>query len=320
MFNDLSIIFQGPIIQIGKINYTLLALNSALINFPGAEIILSTWEGTEIQKEILDLNSIKIIYNVDPGSGIRKDKPLAYHNVNRIIKSSIEGLKNARGKYCIKTRSDMIFDSATCLHYFSRYNGRIENYSIFEDKIIVSNQTSINPNYGPRLLYHICDWFFLGRRDDLIDLYEIDFIDDNLQVRWYQFNKKPENSIDKNNLSLFMAEDFVISSYFKKYIKIEHDYYCDYSEDQKLLSEKLIASNFVIVDNQKLGIHSGKFNSLSRAYLWKCYTFQEWKKLYNIHVLKSHYTNFFNERLYILLLNLNPIHIYRILKYKYFAK
>ena len=316
-YNDLSIIFQGPIISDKFNNYTVLALNSALKHFPGSEIIFSTWKESVVPNEILENKLIKVLYNIDPGSGVRKDRPITYHNVNRIIVSSIQGIQFATRKYCIKTRSDMIFDSSSSIRYFSRYNKVIDSYSFFKDKIIVSNQTSINPSYGPKLLYHICDWFFLGRREDLLKLYDIKLIDDKIQVRWYETHPKPENQIDKNNLSLFMAEDYVISEFFKKKFKIKHDFYCDYDKEQEQISEMLIVNNFVIVDNNKLGIHSGKFQSLSQAYLWKCYTYQEWKNIYSKNILGKKLYFTFHERIALLLLNLNPIHIFRIIKHKY---
>jgi hypothetical protein len=210
----------------------------------------------------------------------------------------------------------MIFDSSKCLLFLSRYNKKNEKHSFFKERIIVSNQTSINPIYGPKLLYHICDWFFLGRKDDLIKLYDIEPFDDNLQARWYEFHPKPENTIDKNNLSLFMAEDYVISTFFKKYINIRHNYYCDYDTTQHELSKKLIANNFIVVDNKKLGIHSGKYQLLSQAYLWKCYTYQEWMYLYDTYILCKNTSHDYSERLHILLLNFSPIHILRILKQK----
>ena len=316
MYNDLSIVFQGPVIISGNRNYTIEALNSAITHFPGAEIIFSTWVGAVLPEEYTENKGIKIIYNIDPGSGVRKDKPITYHNVNRIIISSLEGLKYATRRYCIKTRSDMIFDSSNCLLYLFRFNMRNDIYSLFKDRIVVSNQTSINPTYGPKLLYHICDWFFLGRKEDLIKLYDVKLFEDNLQARWYNFHPKPENSIDKNNLSLFMAEDYVIATFFKKYINIRHEFYCDYDKSQQELSEKLIASNFVVVDNKKLGIHSGKYESLSRAYLWKCYTYQEWINLYNAYVLSKNKSQNYTERLYLLLLCCSPLLILRLLKQK----
>lgn len=316
MFSDLSIVFQGPIIINGGRNHTIEALNSALIHFPGAEIVLSTWAGSVLPEEFIQNKCIKIIYNIDPGSGIRKDKPITFHNVNRIIISSLEGLKVSTRKYCIKTRSDMVFSSSFCLLYLSRFNIRNEVYSLFNDRIVVSNQTSINTTFGPKLLYHICDWFFLGWKHDLIKLYDIELFDDDLYARWYQCHPKPENLIDKNNLSLYMAEDYVMATFFKKYFSIRHDFYCDYDNDQKVLSEKLIASNFVVVDNRKLGIYSGKYKSLSRAYLWKCYTFQEWVGLYNKYVLCKYISRKCTERFYLFILWFSPLHFLRVLKQK----
>tara|TARA_B100001059_G_scaffold235416_1_gene280956 strand:+ start:34839 stop:35768 length:930 start_codon:yes stop_codon:yes gene_type:complete len=297
-----SIIFQGPVVFFRGKNLTKNAIVSALKFFQGAEIILSTWRGQKLD-EIKQLN-VKIILNEDPGSEIRKDYPKTYHNANRIILSSFQGLKNASNDLIIKCRSDIIFKNQQCLNYFKLYKKYDNNFKILDNKVVVSNQTTINTKYGPKLLYHICDWFFLGNKKDLLKIFNINFIKDE-DVRYYSISTKPENIIDKNNISRYMAEDYITHKFISKYIKIRHDYYCDFDLVEKEKFERILSSNFVVVDNNKLGFKAGKYYNLSIRYLWKSYTYNEWKSLYRKYILYEKSNRFDIDR--IKLSFLNPI-------------
>ena len=280
----ISIVFQGPVIFFRGQNLTKNAIVSALKYFKDAEIILSTWEGQELH-EIKNLN-VKIILNKDPGSEIRKDNPKTFHNANRIILSSLEGIKIASNNIIIKCRSDIIFKNNQCLNFIKLYKKFDENYKIFDSKVVVSNQTTINTNYGPKLLYHVCDWFFIGHKSDLLKIFEIEFIKDE-DIRYYSISTKPENKIDKDNISRFMAEDYITHKFILKYKNIRHDFYCDYDSKEKEKYERILASNFIVVDNFRLGFRAGKYFNLSSRYLWKSYTFNEWLSIYRKYTLNE---------------------------------
>ena len=298
--NKLSIVFQGPVIFSKKENLTLKAISSAIKFFPDAEIIFSTWKGQNLD-HIRNLN-IKIILSIDPGSEIRKDNPKTYHNANRIILSSLEGIKSSSNNLIIKCRSDIIFYNNHCLNYLKIYKDCDKNFKILDNKVVVSNQTTINTKYGPKLLYHICDWFFIGQKSDLLMIFNIDFINDK-DVRYYSISTKPENIIDKNNISRYMAEDYITYKFISKYIKIRHDFYCDFDLVEKEKFERILASNFIVVDNNRLGFRAGKYFKLSTRYLWKSYTYNEWISIYRKYVINKNSLLFDIDRIKLYLLN-----------------
>jgi hypothetical protein len=280
----ITIVFQGPIVFVNGTNVTKKAIKTAMKIFPNSEIILSTWENESIA-DLYDL-SIKIILNKDPGSGLRKFNPKTYHNVNRIIVSSINGINEATNDIVIKCRTDIIFKNNNSLNIFYKYPQYDKNFAFLSKKVLVSNQTTINTNYGPPLLYHICDWFYLGIKEDLIKIFDINLMPSEYE-NYYNYFEKPENKIDVNNLSRYMAEDYITSTFLNKYTKINHDYYCEYTDFEHLKFEKILANNFIVVDNVRLGIYANKYYNLSKKYLWKSYTFFEWVQIYYNYAAKN---------------------------------
>ena len=306
--NDLiTIVFQGPIVNFKGINVTKKAIETSMKIFPNSEIILSTWENETLS----DLNHlpIKIILNEDPGSGLRKYNPKTYHNVNRIIVSSINGIKAATNELVIKCRSDIIFKNNNSIEFFDKFHDYNNEITFLDQRVVVSNQTSINVKYGPPLLYHLCDWFYLGTKADLIKIFDIKLMPSEYE-NYYNYFEKPENKIDVNNLSRYMAEDYITSTFLNKYTKISHDYYCEYTDFEHLKFEKILANNFIVVDNVRLGIYANKYHNLSKKYLWKSYTFFEWIQIYYKYAAKNnkHKLHDFDR---LILFILNPIQSFR---------
>lgn len=109
----LSIVVQGPIIRHAKspgqrcIEEVLLSHRTC---FPRAELILSTWQGEDVDGLDADI----IITNPDPGAliftfqgGITRPS-----NFNRMTQSALTGLAAASQPFCIKTRTDTLFTSS----------------------------------------------------------------------------------------------------------------------------------------------------------------------------------------------------------------
>jgi len=84
--------------------------------FPQSQIILSSWEGTDVSS----IDCKNILLNEDPGGAIRfidKKNNVNLDNINRQIVSTLSGLQQVNTKYAVKLRSDNIITSR------SRANG-----------------------------------------------------------------------------------------------------------------------------------------------------------------------------------------------------
>src|SRR5690242_7841279 len=91
---DISFVIQGPV-------RAELADNVGSIRalFPGAEIVLSTWQGKEPDVEV-----DHVVVNQDPGATLWRDN----ENTSRQIVSTRNGLLSASRPYAVKMRSDCV--------------------------------------------------------------------------------------------------------------------------------------------------------------------------------------------------------------------
>ena len=130
-YKDMSVTLQGSVDQTD----TPKCINSIRKWLPGAEIILSTWEGSDISGLDYDI----LVLNKDPGAVLMKEHlpKKKYLNVDRQIVSTQNGLKKATRKYALKIRSDLVLTTDNFLKYFDEYQARGENYNLFERKILV---------------------------------------------------------------------------------------------------------------------------------------------------------------------------------------
>ena len=169
--NDISIILQGSIVK----TETLKCLKSIRKFFPDSEVILSTWEGAEVE-ELGGLFDI-LVLNKDPQAVLMTEVKMTYNNLNRQLLSTQEGLKRATRKYAMKLRSDLILTSDKFLKYFDEFPKRSENYQLFAHKVLIptlfsryslkvsKNQASFN------VPFHPSDWWMFGLREDLNKYY-----------------------------------------------------------------------------------------------------------------------------------------------------
>src|SRR5436305_180058 len=103
---DISIVVQGPILNESSLNVTKnmtkLICHRLKKLFPESELILSTWEGVSAQEIPYD----KLILNKDPGAvWFNYLNHNDINNCNRMIISTLEGIKAASRKYILKVRS-----------------------------------------------------------------------------------------------------------------------------------------------------------------------------------------------------------------------
>jgi hypothetical protein len=286
-YSDLSIIVQGAI-ETKVVNtrkryipdgfsttqYVLFKLRQV---FPGAEIILSTWEGSAVSQLEFD----KIVFNQDPGAYIFNDEYRLYMNLNRQIVSTVGGLKLVSRKYAMKIRTDMLFDSVSCLDYLNKYlhKTRSDQYQLLQDRVLVTTITSFNPRKEVPYPHFPCDWLFLGLTEDVRDIFNIPLTDEPSFSRWYENHPKPKNHYDPYSLAQYQPESYIWSTFVKKKMALYFEYSSDVSNNNIEVSEAIFANNLVICSPSQLGFISLKYD-------WKIdvfptrYTHLEWLKLY----------------------------------------
>lgn len=262
--DEISVVVQGPIYP----NLTERNLLSIRNFLPNAEIILSTWHGSNVY----GLNYDKLILNDDPGGFTHKCNQLKTNNINRLIVSSRNGIAAAKNKYVLKIRSDFILKGSSFLKFFDRYDLVEPDFVIFKHKLLACSYFSRNPR-KINLMFHPSDIAFFGLKDDLFNLFDID-----LMSKSDEFYIKKDGKWDRK----YAPEQYIFISFLlknKKKISCNNQIFLN--EEQIFQTERYFASNFVFLDWKLFNLKPPiKFYNYQKLDYFSCITHVEWKKLY----------------------------------------
>lgn len=293
---DISVVVQGPIC--GQ-DVTQKCLNSIRAQLPNATIILSTWKGENVQ----DLSYDILVETEDPGNVTFEG--LAPNNVNRQIVSTLNGLKKITTPYALKIRSDMTLESTLFLEYFDRFPKRIEQFRVFEKRILngpcgIKRPNKINKllytntytklfsaesykriSYISKLLFHPADWIFFGLTEDLLKLWDIPLA---TSTYFYYFDPKTTDAELRPNRTTvqYSAEQYIFTSCLKKYGPLDYRDASQYTEKNEIKSIQALFNNFIFLDEYLWGYRTLKHNPgwLSWQSGLISYDFYRWQKDY----------------------------------------
>lgn len=256
---DISVVVQGAITR-GVIEK---CLNSIRKYLPGATIILSTWEGSDVS----NLDYDKLLLNKDPGaSGYRENvyknpEKKIPNNINRQILSTLNGLKIVETKYAMKLRTDFELFGNKFLKYFDQFpkNTNDNNIKIFEKKVLAF---VFLPEDSAKIPFYISDHSFFGLSDDLLKLFDIP-LQNTTENMWME-NHEPANKelfikYFCTPSSRFSPETYIVLNAFNKInnniFNIVRDW-TDDSESNLKLGEKFIVNNFIVLDSRQYNIRA----------------------------------------------------------------
>jgi hypothetical protein len=175
----ISVVVQGPIIRDPSDDRTptSVCLQSIAKHLPEAEVILSTWEGS-------DLEGIgpyhKLVTSPDPG-GIWNYVKRRHNNVNRMIRSTSGGIAAASREYCLKFRTDLhlLDDRICCIDASAPRNGA---YALFGAPMTTTSYYVRDPAVIP-MSFHPSDIVQFARTSDLAEFWDQPLVDASQLMR-----------------------------------------------------------------------------------------------------------------------------------------
>lgn len=278
-FKDISVVVQGPIV--GAVNapyesrYTKRCLDSIREHLPGAEIILSTWEGSCLEELSYDV----VVTNKDPGGHIFHKEFKYYNNVNRQIVTTVSGLKKASRRYVVKIRSDMELLGSGFVGYFGKYTARNEEMSFLKERVLVPTVYTRNPRRIYPFPFHPSDWFYFGYLEDVLDIWDVPLADEPHLSRYFENHPKPKPDRFPYFLCRYFPEQYIWISFLNKHKQIDLKYFAENNDNVIQLSEQSIASNLVLLEPEMLQISFLKYNIKTEDWI-SLYTFGEWQRMY----------------------------------------
>ncbi|OEF29483.1 WavE lipopolysaccharide synthesis family protein [Vibrio rumoiensis] len=262
-FKDITVVVQGPVQTLNgreqEENITYKCLSSIRKYLPGASIILSTWEGQNI--EGLDFD--ELVLNADPGSNIRNIKPSGEqqkYNNNRQIVSSYNGLKKVRTQYAMKLRSDNYLTSNSFVQLQKDYKQRSEKYKFLKERVVVADVFSRKYAKGFPVAFHISDFFYFGLAEDVLSLWSMPLFEDFQPTDHCQYNKGYPDFVTDCTQELFIKalQQFDLSLNLESLL--------DNDKNKLYQSELCIANNLIVAPMSMIGLElTEKFKGKARV-------------------------------------------------------
>ncbi|NFO10206.1 hypothetical protein FDB29_03590 [Clostridium botulinum] len=284
--DEISIIVQGAINE-----YTKKSLLSIRKNFFNAQIILSTWEDSNVS----GLEYDEVVFSKDPGSEIIDDISRTFNNVNRQIVSTKAGLKIATRKYILKTRSDIIWKSDDILSYFGKYDKEFKPKHFF-NRILICNYYTRNPKILP-LPFHMSDWVAFGCKEDINLFYNI-HLQENDEMRWFKKNEKENERFYTNLLVKYVPEQHICLNFVRKFYDVKCDSFYDASIKNITLTEYILANDFVVLNyDEQLNINFPKYNPNRYLEKFTLISNKQWIELYKEYCMGKNTSSYYLRRL-----------------------
>lgn len=229
--SEISVVVQGAIS--GKSNDPLEAqltrkvLRSIRKHLPKAEIILSTWKSSDVRELDFDV----LIESEDPGATLLGEHKGAktFNNVNRQIASAKVGLAQAKRKYAVKTRTDILFVGRGFLRGWEEYRKRNAQFKFFGERVVISTIYSPNPERWSKKPFHPSDWFAFGLTEDVRNLWDIPLAPEPETSLWFNSHPLPESRSD-NDTMRYRPEQYIWLSFLRKHIDVPCEHQWDYGE------------------------------------------------------------------------------------------
>jgi hypothetical protein len=286
--SQISVVVQGPIAgkpdAAEKDRLTKRCLESVRQHLPGAEIVLSTWKGSDPAGLSYDV----YVESDDPGGTPCRIGEKYLNNVNRQIASTRAGLLAATRPYAVKLRSDMRLTGDGFLDFFGQYPARGDAWRIVKERVVTSTVYASNPRRGIPYCFHPSDWFFFGLREDVLDIWDIPFSVEPETSRWLEHRPRPDPDHDPLNLARLVPEQHIWVSFLAKHGPVPLQFTWDVSEDLIRSSEASLANNLVMVGPHHLNIEFMKYSFMRNHWL-RLYTHLEWRAMYKRHCDPSHF-------------------------------
>lgn len=253
MNEKISFVIQGPVTS-----STSLVITNIRKYFPNSEIVLSTWVGSDLSG--VETGCDKIVLNEDPGATVFDFKDNKTNNLNRIIVSSLNGIKAAKNTKVVRLRSDILIINDNINKIVSGLCDNRSDQKLFEKKIVACDTFSLKLDYRRfrqmRLLFHVSDWIYIGCRSDLEELFTIPLVSEPGYSQYFIYYNKSNKDIFPSRLWNMSPEQYITSTNARKQFgeKIFFPDYTRFNDQDVLLSMKFIVDNFNILSLNELGV------------------------------------------------------------------
>ena len=274
--HDLSVVVQGP--ATASLSQVV---DSVRRHLPRAELIVSTWQDGDVDG--LDVDDL--VLSEDPGSvpylDERRRPGPRMMNTNRMLVSTKAGLARATREFTVKLRNDTPLRSAALLDW-CRDPGPAgpAELRLFSQRILITH-VAVRPADAMRgYLFHPSDVVHLGRRVDLVDLWDVEPIDEEENATWFCTRARPEPDLVPSMQSRYVNEQVLWLSALRRHgIEPGYEHIGHYSPELRVRSERSLVANFELVEPWQLGVYLPFDDIVAQFPVWQYVWRGDWNRM-----------------------------------------
>ncbi len=259
---DISVVVQGAIAgrptDPARRQVTKRVLESIRRHLPDAEIILSTWTGSEVPG--LDLDHV--IFSTDPGAPVAGEFPdgsKLLYNVNRQTVSTRAGIERATRPMLLKWRTDLLMTHGRILDFHGRYPARQSEWAFASERMVVCSHFTTWPYRMERQAFTVSDWVMLGRRADMESYWSEAPPYPDEWVRWYDSHPDLRHARHAEP-QRFVAEQHLWLSFLRRFREIPCEHAWDFGAHNAALHLQALVNNAIVASPSELGLRFLKQN------------------------------------------------------------
>jgi hypothetical protein len=161
--------------------------------------------------------------------------------------------------WVVKIRSDISIDPMLILELTTLCTRLPDDpASLFSHKVVATSITTLD-GLRSGFYFHVCDWLYLGRTDDVRAIFSAPLPADDFFTYFRHAHPAPEIC------SRYRSESYLVYHLVRAKLGIEYPYSGYLDPKLAVTSKKILKTNFVIVNPWNLGLSSSKYR---RLYLW----------------------------------------------------
>ncbi|MGC3989963.1 MAG: WavE lipopolysaccharide synthesis family protein [Chthoniobacteraceae bacterium] len=274
--SQISVVMQGPVVGGSTVaedqRLTRRCLHSVRQHLPGAQLVLATWKGSDVQGLDYDV----LVECADPGS-IKTFSPKAT-NMNRQIFSTQQGLLAVDRPYVLKLRTDSELTSAAFLEAFDRFPAVTESARIFQKRLVTWNLLTKFPLAGKSNLHHPSDMIFFGLREDVGLLWNIPLYARSDSELEEDRAFMEQGRAGHTPISYLTAEQYIWLSCIQKKQAVFLPTQPHPSDCRK--SSELLVNNFTVLEPEQFGALWKGGQRLTYSTWYQICSHAEWQQFY----------------------------------------
>lgn len=219
-------------------------------HLPGASVLLSTWQGAATSGLAVD----EVLHNVDPGAlpcHVLSGGRAPDINCNRMVRSTLAGLRALDRPLAVKLRTDCRLDHAGVLSCLAELPPAVGDLAIFERKVGISSVYTRHPGKSPTGLFHPADTVQFGLTADLVELWDVPLMTET-DAGWFLDPAVAHPLADTS--PRFYNEQHVFLAALRRRHPVDVESRVHRSSELEAMSNRALCQNFVVVEPWASGL------------------------------------------------------------------